>query len=282
MTAGIESDPHESEERDELASSVLDGEATSTAEKHLRADDDLFQRFSEFAQVAELVGTPVEPLDDLRAHRLIHKALEAGATSTVSGDTLQKNQSRSKTISLIGILGAAAAVLLVVLAVPLLRSNGAVTEGDSQLSAASTYSAADDSSADGQNVDAETVEEMAALPPEWLGAFASNEELADAALVLAQSERQDRGFALGKNDHNTGDEEGPAATHQPFLDTSNHVRPLDECPPLELGLGQSTQGQYQGQVGDLYYNVVVANTATGTPQVYLQALSNCQVIEIVP
>lgn len=119
---------------DELVSAVLDGEADPDERARVEADPDLRRRLEELRSVRDLVAEPVTGLDDLTARRLRDRALDAAGRSASTVRPARASSPRSAWLDP-RLLGAAAVLLLLVLAVPVALSLGDADRGDDAASA---------------------------------------------------------------------------------------------------------------------------------------------------
>lgn len=138
--------PPPSSPDDELLSSILDG--TATAEEHARvaADPVLVDRLAAWRDVRDAIAAPVDPLPDATVDQLVDAALETAAVGSTPVASLADSRQRRSDRSGAGwgpaVLGVAAVLLLVLVAVPVLGSLGSVDDdgGDE----AATFDAGDD------------------------------------------------------------------------------------------------------------------------------------------
>lgn len=124
---------------DEIVSAYLDGEATPAERAVVEGDPRLLARAAELRAVATAIGAPVAPTDDAR-DRLIAQALTATGpvAPVVSIDAARRRRQR------IGLaIASAAAVLVALLALPVLLDDGS---SDDQTAAVES---ADDAASDG-------------------------------------------------------------------------------------------------------------------------------------
>jgi hypothetical protein len=139
---------------DELVNAVLDDAATPEERAQVAADPSLTARLAELRRVRDAVASPVRPLDEVTARRLLDTALRSadphGSTAEPPGATLpasarrRDHRRREATLKLVGI---AAAVLLAALAVPVIGSLGGSGSDDSADETA-TVAEADQSAGD--------------------------------------------------------------------------------------------------------------------------------------
>jgi hypothetical protein len=130
---------------EELASALLDGEATD-AEAHRAAEPDVARAFTAYAEVAGLVGRPVEPVNAEARDAAIAAALAAfdrGETDEPSvTDELAARRPRTRVT---GWLGAVAAALVVLAGLGLLA--GLVADDDESSSRETAASPTDETTA---------------------------------------------------------------------------------------------------------------------------------------
>lgn len=110
---------HDPLHRDELVAAYLDGEATPTERAQVEADPELMARADLLRQVADMVAEPVmpPPTDVKRAHIAAALAASSTADNVTSLATKQRQMDWTR-------LGAIAAVILAVLAVPIVLLRG--------------------------------------------------------------------------------------------------------------------------------------------------------------
>ena len=145
---------------DEQLSALLDGAA---ADEHVRACAACRARLEALGNAAALAGSPVAPLAADLVDRIVGRALDAAADgSTVDPNrvvALERFERRSRRAPYPAILGAAAAVLALLLAVPVLVG-GFGSSGDDSDTAASmaVEESAGDSASDSLAAEAETAD----------------------------------------------------------------------------------------------------------------------------
>lgn len=188
--------------RDELASAYLDGETTADEARRVEQDEDLLARVAALRQVAVAVGSAPEPADDARRESAVAAALATAATHH-PGDELAAARARRSARA--RVLGIAAAIALLVLAVPLLARLG--DDSDDDTTAADTSSEAlEERAADeaGDDAAAEAGAGVASAPPAApaLGEFDSVEQIAEAlgASPLSGEEAPTAGTAQSSAD----------------------------------------------------------------------------------
>lgn len=226
--------PSSDDARDELVSAVLDGEADAAARAQVEADPTLRARLEELRAVRDLVAAPVAPLDTVTAARLRRAAIRAEHPAA----TAQRSH--------VGrwLLSAAAVLLLIALAIPVLGSLDGVGDngdagGDDQATA-SLESADDEAmpdSLDAATADGGDAGEAAPDDRPWLGVFDSDHALATAAVgpivtAAGQPPRTEAESTLSLNERSHADAAASAA---------------DACP---LDAGDDLVETSFGQVGD--------------------------------
>ncbi|QGG96891.1 hypothetical protein [Actinomarinicola tropica] len=205
---------------DELVSAVLDGVATSDERAQVLADDRLRARLRELTAVRDAVAVPVDPLPAHTARRLVEQALTSAppnhTEAAVAWESARQRQHRRVRDAWgPALLGAAALVLVALMAVPLLETNGDdsadetasfdVADPDGGSDAAgemATEQGAESSTFDGDDDGGEAdggsagvtenslVPPLSALPeqrPPDLGPHRSVVDLADAAVATAET-----------------------------------------------------------------------------------------------
>lgn len=147
---------------DELVSAYLDGEAPEAAAR-VEADPALRARLAAFRRVGAAVGAPVEVAAADARERAIARALEAAAGEPVVDLDEARARVRARRRSRwLPVAAVAAAVLLLVAAVPLLSRLNRDSGDDLAATAAATTSAAgagDTSSAEGNEVASQEAQE---------------------------------------------------------------------------------------------------------------------------
>ena len=142
---------------DEIVSAVLDGEATPDERARVEADPRLRARLDRLRSVRDAVAAPVAPLDELTTERMRGVAVAAAAPSASEAEadwTAARARRTRRWWSDPTVLGVAAVVLLLLLAVPVLSSLDLGSGDDSDTSA-------DGGLADTMSAESADVEEQA-------------------------------------------------------------------------------------------------------------------------
>lgn len=186
--------------RDELVSAYLDGEATPPERAQVEADPDLMERVQILSQISEMVRAPVAVDARLRGDQ-IAAALEASDTAPNVTSLAAPRKGRDKPIN--WIMSAAAVLLLIALAVPVLRSGsddddsavatGAVEQSGDGAAASDSF----DSAANAAPLADEASEELAE----------TDEQLTDDAMAEDDASGDDGGDDGASADDSTMAEE---------------------------------------------------------------------------
>jgi hypothetical protein len=183
--------PAPDDDRDELASAYLDGEATPEETARVEADPALTARVAELRAVARAVADPATPPDDQARDQAIERAMAAfdDVARGTPVDLAAERRRRSRTR--LWVASVAAAVLVALVAVPLL----ARTMGDGGTDTASQTADEDAVASDRQTTTAEesagagggsdSEPEAAGNERPFLGSFADEEALLDGVSSAA-------------------------------------------------------------------------------------------------
>jgi negative regulator of sigma E activity len=148
---------------DELVSALLDGEATPEEEARVTSDPELAARLAEFRAVAEAVGAPVPVAQQAARDAAIARAIATSPADELAAARAKRADTRAR--RWLPIASVAAAVLVVLAAIPLLSRLGGGGSDDSALSnAAATTAAAGAEAAPDRNAASTTVPGPLAAP----------------------------------------------------------------------------------------------------------------------
>ena len=164
-------------ELDELVAAYLDGEATPDERARVQNDPVLLARAEQLHAVSRMVAEPVVPPDAARRDAHIAAALEASSTSPVV-TSLPSGRNRPEMLRIASI---AAVVLAILVAVPLLLSNG----GDDDDLATGDATSADDGLAAMDSVAAEGSDGAAEMAADEEPRIRSTDERDAAADIAA-------------------------------------------------------------------------------------------------
>jgi len=252
--------PSSDDARDELVSAVLDGEADAATRAQVEADPALRARLEDLRAVRDLVAAPVVPLDTITAARLRRSAIRAEHPAATAQ---RSNVGR-------WLLSAAAVLLLVALAIPVLGSLDGVGDngdagGDDQATA-SLESADDEAATESLDATSDNVARSAGAlnDPPWLGVFDSDDALATAAVgpivtAAGQPPRTEAESTLYANERSHADAAASAA---------------DACP---LDAGDELVGLSVGQVREAVRLVRVVERDGATAALVLDP-STCTIL----
>ncbi len=173
---------HDPLHRDELVAAYLDGEATPAERALVEADPELMARADLLRRVADMVAEPVmpPPADVKRAHIAAALAASSTADNVTSLATKQRQIDWTR-------LGAIAAVVIAVLAVPIVLLRGG--DDDDSGEVATAVESADDTTAAGDGATQGTAEfDAATTSDEGSGEAAADAEAADDGGAEAMAE----------------------------------------------------------------------------------------------
>jgi hypothetical protein len=259
-------DPRDSESLDELASAYVDGEATPDEVARVDADPTLLARVAELRTVAAAVAEPVDPPPAEVRDAHIAAALAAadepaertGAPADLAAERAERDRHRRRLVA----LSVAAAVLVAVIAVPLLARLGGggdtetATVEDRESSAAEESGAAPTTLAEqdaggeaGAGPVGEGLEDDLALTVIALGSFDDEDELVRA---VAQAH-------------------GVAPSAEPSAQTTLPLLTAEpRCPPPQPADAEIT-GAYEANLAGAPVTVYVLRTSTAESVLVLDA-----------
>lgn len=230
---------------DELVSSYLDGEATFDEAARVEGDPALRARAEEMRAARDLVATPVDPLRAGDLDRLLGAALDA---STTNDDVLDLRAAAGRRPQLRhGLIAAAAAVLVLVVAVPTLLALGSFGDGDDAENFATGADAGDDrgagDSADSGDTGGDDGDDDASLE-----AFAEDGGVdADSADAATLEMNDDAGDDSDDVDSAGGDEQAvPRAVNRIEI-LPDFSEPLDR--PALIDVAESAWLAYSAEPG---------------------------------
>lgn len=183
--------------RDELVSAVLDDEADDATRARVASDPELTARLEQMRAVRDLVAAPVAPLDEVTGRRLREAALdEAHGSPAVVAATASRDTHRRTPPAARWLVSAAAVVLLVLVAIPVLgslptndddgdESADSASEATSMIESADAGESFDESG--GRAGDDAATTDMNSIIGGSLGVFDTDEALAAAAIDAVQS-----------------------------------------------------------------------------------------------
>lgn len=199
---------------DELASALLDGEAT--VEEQARAGDaEVAARVAAFAQVARAVGEEIPPVDDSRREAAIAAGLGASRTTEAEAEDRfvdQLSRRRRRPVQSLRLVGVAAAVVAAVA-----LGTVAFSSGSDDADVASESAILDESADGAPSAEADGAD-RAGPPRSQLGEFDDIEILAQAARDNARSSLGEAQSGAAAEAAPTDDEASDDAVTVPFAD----------------------------------------------------------------
>jgi len=254
---------------DEIISSYLDGEATPSQVARIRSDPSWMQRASELRAAATLAAGPVTALDPDVVDRMIATAIDAGQVPDNVTDLSAARRSR-----LPQVLTVAAAIVMLALAVPIVRSIGD-SSGNSD-SAATSFDASSASDTAAAEVDENLAQAESALAPKSVSptTTAATSIAADSAPAAVIADGADLSTSPGLPPANQA-EFDPLPDRLPdFADIESLRRELSTrygsapIPPSESSSGASPS-EISPQCADLLADFASNNTilsSTSAPE----------------
>ena len=253
-------DPH----LDELASAHLDGATTPEEAARIEADPELRARVEALRLVRDAVATSPPPADPARREAAIAAALaaydgaERPAESSVVTPLRAPSARRGASPTLRRVLGAAAAVVLLALLVPLLGQLGESHDDNASFDSTGAALEGPTEALGSAEDDARTTTTAAGVPQD-LGAFDDLDDLVTALSAPDAQAQVDRGAA----DHAAGETAFDSAACVPATAQRNGT----------TGLERAT-----ATVGDEAVIVVVRQGDDRARRVVVYRASDCQVL----